>query len=1064
MRLRRSRALLAVAGLLLAAGAFFGVRHFRTRIVDRVYVIGWQNVPPFQQKAEDGSPAGLAVDLVREAARRRGIRLQWVWHPASSEEALRSRQVDLWPLITIMPERLQHIHISKPYLRHDYALLTPANSNYRQISDLASARISHLALTGGPRLLTQTLPGARLVPAPSQRDAIREVCAGAADAAFMDEFTATAQLLSGDNCESRPLRLIPLPALRGFLGVGSTPESSAVADAIRDAIDLSEDGNLPEILRKSGYFSSRNLDYFTFMLEAQQRERLLIGMILLFAIFLAVTVYTADRIRRQRNRIAATERALRESEHKLRALTNNLGDVVLAYDMDRRLVFANPALERVSGYSVEEFGANGFICWAHPEDRQRMNESWEQLFRGVGFRDQEYRVLTSDGRVRWVTATWGPMYDDAGHQIGVQGVEHDITVRRLAEESLRESERRFRESLEHVQLVAIITDANGNITFCNQHTLSLTGWSVDEMFGHPAPSFIDGDFLMKLEDAAAGRNAGPFECAILAKDGTRRSIEWASTPVRDSLGRHAGFASLGADVTELRALRAEAARRESEERFRTIADTAPLMIWVTGTDGGCTFVNKGWLAFTGAVLEDQLDLGWLSAVHPDDRPSWFDAYSAAFDRRRSFQFETRMRQADGEYRWVLFNGAPRYLPDGEFAGFVGNCNDISDLKRSRDESVARQKLETVGRLAAGVAHDFNNLLGGILAQADLGLAEIAGGSSPDQVLRHIGTVAVRGAGIVRQLMIYSGQDSPAVEPVDVSALVQDMIDLLGVVVSKHAALRTELLRNPPLVQANPAQLRQVAMNLVTNASEAIGEHDGVITIRTASAGGGRVLLEVEDTGCGLTPEVQGRLFEPFFTTKPTGHGLGLAVVQRIVQSLGGEIRFVSAPGHGAVFRVLLPVSHAAARPPAPGRHSRLAESPNLQGTVLVVEDEEMFRSAVAKMLRIKGMRVIEAGDGDAALQLVRDGAESISVVLLDITLPGATSREVFAETRRLRPQTKIVLTSAYTETAWERSDPRFEFDAFIRKPYHLQDLLALLRRFAGAAQKTTASAASSESY
>ena len=303
--------------------------------------------------------------------------------------------------------------------------------------------------------------------------------------------------------------------------------------------------------------------------------------------------------------------------------------------------------------------------------------------------------------------------------------------------------------------------------------------------------------------------------------------------MRDSTGSASGFAVVGADVTELRTLRADAARREGEERFRNLADTAPLMIWVAGPDKGCTFVNRGWLSFTGRTLEQELGNGWTAGIHPDDLEYCFNTYASAFDERRAFQLEHRLRRADGEYRWVLGSGVPRFGPDGEFTGYIGNCTDITDLKRSQEEDVARQKLESVGRLAGGIAHDFNNLLGGVLAQADLALSELADGSPPDEPLNRIRTVAIRGAGIVRQLMIYAGHEDAVSEPVDLSSLIGEMMELLNVVVSKHAVLKTELGSGLPAVQANPAQLRQLVMNLVTNASEAIGERDGVITIRTA---------------------------------------------------------------------------------------------------------------------------------------------------------------------------------------------------------------------------------------
>ena len=218
----------------------------------------------------------------------------------------------------------------------------------------------------------------------------------------------------------------------------------------------------------------------------------------------------------------------------------------------------------------------------------------------------------------------------------------------------------------------------------------------------------------------------------------------------------------------------------------------------------------------------------------------------------------------------------------------------------------------MGTLAGGIAHDFNNLMGGVLAYAELATAELASGLRPEDELQRIRAVAIRGAEIVRQLMIYAGQENEILELVDVSRIVEDMIDLLKVAVSKHAAVETDLGREIPAVRANPAQIRQIVMNLITNASDAIADRDGVIRVTTGRVTvgldspaatserlpeGDYLQLEVSDTGCGMKPEMQARVFDPFFTTKLPGHGLGLAVVQGIVRSLRGTIRLVSAPGH-----------------------------------------------------------------------------------------------------------------------------------------------------------------------
>lgn len=515
------------------------------------------------------------------------------------------------------------------------------------------------------------------------------------------------------------------------------------------------------------------------------------------------------------------------------------------------------------------------------------------------------------------------------------------------------------------------------------------------------------------------------------------------------------------DVTE-RKERAEATLHESEERFRTMADTAPVMIWVAGPDKGCTFFNANWLAFTGRTMQQELGDGWAQNVHPDDLAGCLDTYSSSFDAHRGFQMEYRTRRADGEYRWVLDNGVPRFEPDGVFAGYIGSCIDITDLKRTHEEHLAKQKLETVGTLAGGIAHDFNNILGGVLANSELALAELAGGANPADELERIRHAAVRGSEIVRQLMIYAGEESEVVELVSVSGMVEDMLELLKVSIPKLVTIETDLDEHLPAIKASPSQIRQVVMNLITNASEAIGDQGGVIRVTTGRvtvsgdsllaasqhmATGDYVRLEVTDTGRGMTPELQARIFDPLFTTKTGGsHGLGLAVIQRIVQHLQGTILVSSAPGKGTTFQVLLPCGQATVK----ATDSAIARSEDetltaLTATILVVEDEDTIRQAVSIMLRKEGLSVLEAADGSAALELIRTQKEHIDVLLLNIGLPGASGREVYLEAARLRPGLPVIVTTAKTEEmAAVLLGVRVEH--FLRKPFKLGDLIDTIRR------------------
>jgi two-component system cell cycle sensor histidine kinase/response regulator CckA len=496
--------------------------------------------------------------------------------------------------------------------------------------------------------------------------------------------------------------------------------------------------------------------------------------------------------------------------------------------------------------------------------------------------------------------------------------------------------------------------------------------------------------------------------------------------------------------------------RESEERFRNMADTAPVMIWVSGAEKLRTFFNKPWLTFTGRTIEQERGNGWAEGVHPDDLDRCFATYSSSFDVRQNFQMEYRLRRADGEYRWVLDKGVPRFAPSGVFAGYIGSAIDITDLKRTQEEALARQKLESLAVLTRGIAHDFNNLMGSILAEAELAETDLAEGLSPGEEIQQIKAVATRASEVVRELMIYSGQERGNLETVDLSGLVEEMLELLKVSISKHATLHLDLCKYLPAVRCNATQIRQVVMNLIINASQAIGDKDGVIYVRTSRAAEGQdlapsddadpqddnVRLDISDTGCGMTEEEKAKIFDPFFTTKPGGHGLGLAVVQGIVNSHGGAIKVVSAPGRGTTFDVLLPCAEGRAEIVSPAVFAATAEElSSVSGTVLLVEDEDTLRLATATALRKRGFSVLTASDGRVAVEIFRAHAEDIGVVLLDLTLPGISGLEVFDQIRVIKPDAIIMLTSAYDQKIAGNATSGEHPAGFLRKPYRFADLM-----------------------
>ena len=396
--------------------------------------------------------------------------------------------------------------------------------------------------------------------------------------------------------------------------------------------------------------------------------------------------------------------------------------------------------------------------------------------------------------------------------------------------------------------------------------------------------------------------------------------------------------------------------------------------------------------------------------------------------------------------------------DGRFIGTILLAEDVTDRRRAESALRQAQKLESLGVLAGGIAHDFNNLLTAILGNTELALERVRENPPLRAALQRIEATTQRGADLARQLLAYAGKAHFAVRPLDLNALIREMSELLSVSISKKVTLRTDLQPDLPAVEADSAQFQQVVMNLVTNASEAIGEQAGTVTLRTrgvtyakadlVTAFPGQVLdpgryvrLEVQDDGCGMDAETIGRIFDPFFTTKFTGRGLGLSAMLGIVRGHRAGLRVESASNKGTTFILLFPASDAAqevVKPPP-------VSVPSATGTVLVVDDEGISRELARGALEGAGYQVLEARDGLEAVQIVSRERDKIQLVLLDMTMPRMGGAEAFRRIRQLSPTCPVLLTSGYTQKESLESLVDLPPDGFLQKPFRIRELVAKVR-------------------
>jgi PAS domain S-box-containing protein len=410
---------------------------------------------------------------------------------------------------------------------------------------------------------------------------------------------------------------------------------------------------------------------------------------------------------------------------------------------------------------------------------------------------------------------------------------------------------------------------------------------------------------------------------VVRPDGSVRWIRDRSFPVKDSSGRVYRVAGIAEDITDRKA--AEEALRESEGRFRQVVESIPQLVWVNLADGTVEYLNHRCLDYFGVPPEAMFGWDWRQAVHPDDLPRTLKAVEHTMQTAEPLRVEYRLRRADGQYRWHIGWAWPLKDSEGHIVKWFGTATDIHDRKQAEEALRQGQKMEAIGRLAGGIAHDFNNLLSIITGCGDAVLAGLRADDPARELLGHIKDAARRAASLTQQLLSFGRKTILEPRILDVNAQVLEIEPLLRRLLGEDIDLSSALAPELAPVWADPGQLQQAIINLAVNARDAMPQ-GGVLSIRTrnvkldenytalhAEVGPGpHVLLEVSDSGCGMSEEVKARLFEPFFTTKEQGKGtgLGLALVYGFVRQSKGHVTVESQPGQGTTFRIYLPPSEA----------------------------------------------------------------------------------------------------------------------------------------------------------
>jgi PAS domain S-box-containing protein len=775
----------------------------------------------------------------------------------------------------------------------------------------------------------------------------------------------------------------------------------------------------------------------------------------------------------------ASEQRLSRNESRYRFYMDNLQGIAYQLEVGRSQphIFRG-MVEQITGYSAADF-IEEKVRWyelVHPEHLAQVMKDGQKLFAQSGYvADREYRIIRKDGSERWVR--------DIGQNVTVDpavgptlfnGLIRDVTEQRdNAERAGREDAfrraiiDRAAEGLCVYQVVA--PPPYVRFTVWNGRMTALTGYTMEEInqLGWYQALYPDPELSARARESMSrmreGEDRRGEEWEITCKDGARRVLSISSTVIRFDDGSEHVLAMMH-DLTARKA--AEEALRHSEATLRSIFRAAPIGIGLM-RDGVLCHVNQRICEITG-YSEEELIGENMQYLYPPGHEGDASRYQGEYGLRHQGigMGEIQFRHKDGHLIDILMTSVP-LDPEDLSAGVTFTVLDISERKRA--EAVRRkleaqvqhaQKLESLGVLAGGVAHDFNNLLMVILGNADLARRSLPLVSSGQPYLRDIEIASRRAAGLCRQMLAYSGKGQFVIETLDINKVIEDMGRILKVHIPTKAVLEFRLSPNLPGIDADAVQVRQVLMNLITNASEAIGEQGGAISIATGTLlcdhrsfsdcylvdglpEGSYVYVEVKDTGSGMTPEVQSRIFDPFFTTKFTGRGLGMAAVLGIMRGHRGTIKIQSEPGKGTAIKLLFPASEnpVSLRPtPVP-----VAEPWKGSGMVLLVDDEPSVLSVASRMLEMMGFQVVTANDGIEALQVYRERQDEFACVLLDLSMPHLNGEEAYRELRSINRDVRVIITSGYNEQDVKQRFIGEGLSGFLQKPF-LYDVLAAKMR------------------
>ncbi len=760
-----------------------------------------------------------------------------------------------------------------------------------------------------------------------------------------------------------------------------------------------------------------------------------------------------------------TERKLYEEELQMtRTSVEAASDAIFWIKPDGSITDVNPSACRSLGYTREELLRMSVPDVDAHADAEVLLQQFPEL-RKRGSIKFESAHRRKDGSVFPVEIAIN--YVQLGGEERNCAFVRDISERKQMEDALRTRDETFSLFMKYSPVYVYIkevTPTGSRVLQASDNFKEMVGISGSDMVGKMMGELFPAEFAAKT-DADDRAVVARGEVLKIDEDLNGRNYTTIKFPLVQ--GERTLLAGYTIDITERK--RTEVALMESESRFRSLMeDISSVATQGYKLDGTVLFWNRASELLYGYSAEEALGANLLDLIIPEEmREGVAGAMHQMIQSGDPLPAgELLLKRKDGA-RVPVFSSHVLLNPIGREPELFCLDIDLTERKFAEEQRIKleqqllhAQKLESLGVLAGGIAHDFNNILMAIMGNADLALMRINKESPAVENLHRIEEGAARAADLAKQMLAYSGKGKFVIENIDLNILLEEMLHMLEVSISKKAVLRLNPHTPLPTVEADATQMRQIIMNLVINASEAIGDKSGVIAITTGCMDCDRsylkdvwldenireglyIYLEIADTGCGMDTETLSKLFDPFFTTKFTGRGLGMAAVLGIVRGHKGAIKVYSEPKRGTTFKILLPAS---SRPVEIFNGAIHQDDWKGKGTVLLVDDEETVRGIGSEMLKVLGFNVITAEDGRDAIEKFK-ASPDIAFVILDLTMPHMDGEQCFRELRQLNSDIKVIMSSGFNEQEVTQKFVGKGLAGFVQKPYKLSVLREAIQKF-----------------